>query len=148
MKNTEIQTSRIQSAGSALKSAGNTLIVFAVCSILSPYAILSEDVKFIQGVGVLVAILSIIAYIALIGYLKTSGEHLELCMTEILKQNAQSTTGLRTVDGLFIVIRTTGIEPNVVKEAFIDGLVAPDGEYEIISQFGMRIVVQDGKIIG
>ena len=147
MENTEIQISRIQSAGSALKSAGNTLIVFAVCSILPLFAISSEDVNIIQVVGVLVAILSIIAYIKLIGYLKTSGEHLELCMTEILEQNAQSIV-LRTVDGQNILILTKGIEPFVVKEAFIDGLVAPDGEYEIISQFRMRIVVQDGKVIG
>ena len=146
MENTEIQISRIQSAGSALKSAGNTLIVFAVCSILPLFAISSEDVNIIQVVGVLVAILSIIAYIALILYLKASGEHLELCMTEI--QNAHNIT-LRTVDGLFIEILPKGIEPYWRKgEVFIDGLAAPDGEYEFINPSGMRIVVQDGKIIG
>lgn len=29
-----------------------------------------------------------------------------------------------------------------------DGLAALDGEYEFINPSGMRIVVQDGKIIG
>ena len=146
MKNTEIQTSRIQSGGSALKSAGNILIVVAVCSRLPLFAIFSEDIAIIRGVGILVAIISINAYIVLIIYLKASGEHLELCMTEI--QNAHNIT-LRTVDGLFIEILPEGIEPYWRKgEVFIDGLAAPDGEYEFINPSGMRIVVQDGKIIG
>ena len=149
MKNTEIQTSRIQSAGSALKSAGSALIVVAVSAISAMFAaaiaVKATNFELLQLANIVIIVVSSIAYISIIGFLRTSGKHLELCMTEI--QNAD-TIGLRTVDGLFIEIHTTGIEPNVVKEVFIDGLAAPDGEYEFIYPSGMRIVVQDGKIIG
>jgi len=149
MKNTEIQTSRIQSAGSALKSAGSALIVITVCTIstmlATAIATKTANFEFLQMANIVTGVVSSIAFLFLIGFLRTSGEHLELCMTEI--QNAH-TIGLRTVDGLFIEIHTTGIEPNVVKEVFIEGIAAPDGEYEFINPSGMRIVVQDGKIIG